>query len=256
LDEIFDAKALRAHRTRAAGRLASVQPLLDDLADRLLDRLDDMRQRFDLALDLGGRGSVAPKLRARGMAVISADISAPMALCAGGAPVCVAAELLPFAAQKFDLVVASFSLHWINDLPGVLIQLRRALKPGGLLLASMPVLGTLGSLRDALLEAEDALTGAVSPRLSPFPDLKDCAGLLQRAGFAVPVADVEDIELLYANPFALLQDLRAAGETNAVLARRKTIPHRGMVPMALAALPQRDGRYVALLRMATMTGWG
>jgi SAM-dependent methyltransferase len=256
LDEIFDALAVRRRRDRAARLTESVRPVLDDLSARLLDRLDDMQRSFDTALDLGGRGSVAPMLQARGMTVISADMSPQMAGQAGGVPVCVGSEILPFGDQKFDLVVASFSLHWINDLPGALIQLRRALKPGGLFLASMPVLGTLSSLADALLAAEDALTGAVSPRISPFPDLRDCAGLLQRAGFAVPVADVEDILFLYANPLALLHDLRAAGETNAVIARRKTIPHRGMFPAALAALPQKDGRYEILLRMAIMTGWG
>jgi SAM-dependent methyltransferase len=256
LDDIFAPATVRQHRDRAARLVETVRPVLETLSARLLDRLDDMQRSFDIALDLGGRGSVAPALQARGMTVISADISPQMTGHAGGTPVCVGAETLPFADQKFDLVVASFSLHWINDLPGALIQLRRALKPGGLFLASMPVLGTLGSLRDALLVAEDALTGAVSPRISPFPDLRDCAGLLQRAGFAVPVADVEDISLLYANPLALLHDLRAAGETNAVIARRKTIPHRGMFPAALAALPRKDGRYEILLRMAIMTGWG
>jgi NADH dehydrogenase [ubiquinone] 1 alpha subcomplex assembly factor 5 len=124
-----------------------------------------------------------------------------------------------------------------------------------LFLASMPVLGTLGELRAALLEAEAALTGGVSPRVSPFPELRDCAGLLQRAGFSLPVADVEEIAFLYADPLALLHDLRAAGEGNAVAARSRNIPPRALFPMALSQLPQRDGRVVATLRMAIMTGW-
>src|SRR6202012_313713 len=101
------------------------------------------------------------------------------------------------------------------DLPGALIQIRQALQPDGLLLASLPALGTLAELRTALTEAEAGLSGGVSPRVSPFPDLRDCAGLLQRAGFALPVADAEDIRLLYADPLALLRALRAAGATNA-----------------------------------------
>ncbi len=250
---IFDRLAVRRHRDRAAKRLEAVRPLLDDLAARLLDRLDDTTTRFTMALDLGGRGAVAPSLRARGMAVVEADISAAMLGASGG--VVMDPEALPFGEKSFDLIIAFFSLHFTDDLPGALIQLRRALKPGGMFLAAMPALGTLGALRAALLEAEADLTGAVSPRISPFPDLRDCAGLLQRAGFELPVADVEDIELLYANPLLLLHDLRAAGETNAVLSRSRKTPPRALFPAALAKLPQRDGRFIATLRIAIMTGW-
>ena len=252
---VFDANAVRLHRDRAAGLIADVTPVLADLAERLLDRLDDTTRRFTHALDLGGRGSIAPALRARGMHVVSLDPSALMAARAGGTAVCGDAEMLPFAPGSFDLVVASCALHWVNDLPGALIQLRMALKPDGLLLASMPVLGTLDGLRRALTEAEIALTGGASPRVSPFADLRDCAALLQRAGFALPVADVEDIELLYADPAALLRDLRAAGENNAVRLREKSPPPRALFPMALAALPAQEGRVRALLRLAVMTGW-
>ena len=143
-----------------------------------------------------------------------------MAARSGAPAVAADEEWLPFAPASFDLVVASLSLHWVNDLPGALIQLRQALRPDGLLLASLPALGTLAELRTALTEAEAALTGGAAPRVSPFPDLRDCAGLLQRAGFALPVADVDDIRLLYADPLALLRDLRAAGEANAVRAAR------------------------------------
>ncbi len=106
----------------------------------------------------------------------------------------------------------------------------------------MPVLGTLHELRLALLEAEEALTGRVSPRVSPFPELRDCAGLLQRAGFTHPVADIEELNFLYANPLALLHELRDAGETNALQGRSRTIPPRALFPAALAALPQEEGR--------------
>jgi SAM-dependent methyltransferase len=252
---IFDARAVRQHRDRAAATIGEVAPVLDDLAARLLDRLDDTTATFTAALDFGGRASIAPTLQARGMAVVSADLSPAMAARAGGHAVAIDPDALPFAAQSFDLIIAHCSLHWINDLPGALIQLRRALRPGGLFLASLPVLGTLAALRTALLDAEHTLTGAVTPRISPFPELRDCAGLLQRAGFALPVADVEDIDLLYANPLALLHDLRAAGETNAVLARSRIIPPRALFPGALAALPARDGRTIATLRLAIMTGW-
>jgi NADH dehydrogenase [ubiquinone] 1 alpha subcomplex assembly factor 5 len=253
--EIFDAAAVRLHRTRAAGRLTPVAGVVEDLAERLLDRLDDTKLRFGLALEIGGRGSVAGNLGRRGMQVVSADFSPAMAAVAGGLAVAIDGEALPFGEQKFDLVVAHLSLHWVNDLPGALLQLRRALRPGGLFLASMPVLGTLAELRRALLAAEAELTGGVSPRVSPYPDLRDCAGLLQRAGFALPVADVEEIEFLYANPLALLRELRDAGEGNATTARSRKIPPRALFALALSNLPRRDGRVVATLRMAIMTGW-
>ncbi len=246
---------MRKHRDRAAARLGRVAPVLEDLAARLLDRLDDTTRTFRTALDFGGRGAVAPALLARGMAVESADFSAKLAALAGGTPRVLPSEDFGLQAQQYDLVLAHLSLHFINDLPGALIQCRRALKPEGLLLASVPVLGTLSELRAALLEAEEELTGGVSPRVSPFPELRDCAGLLQRAGFVLPVADVEEIALQYADPLALLHDLRDAGETNAILARSRRIPTRALFPAALSRLPVVDGRVRVTLRMAVMTGW-
>ena len=252
---IFDPPAVRRHRDRAAARVDRVADLLTDLAERLLDRLDDTTRRFSQALDLGGRGVVAPLLRARGIATVSCDLSPRMA-ARNPAPAVVAdPEALPFAPGSFDLVVASLSLHWVNDLPGALIQLRHALRPEGLLLASLPALGTLDAFRAALAEAEAALSGGAAPRVSPFPELRDCAGLLQRAGFVLPVADAEEIVLRYADPLALLADLRAAGEANALTERDRRIPPRELFPAALAALPTADGRVAARLRLAVMTGW-
>ena len=253
--EVFDRRAVRRHRDRAAATAGNVADVLRDAAERLLDRLDDTVRHFTHALDVGGRGVVAPLLRARGIDVVSCDLSPAMAALNGGAAVAADEEFLPFAGEKFDLVVASLSLHWVNDLPGALIQLRLALRPGGLLLASLPALGTLAELRQALTEAEAALTGGAAPRVSPFVELRDCAALLQRAGFALPVADVEDLRLHYADPFALLRDLRAAGEANALRERDRRVPARALFPMALAGLPQCDGRVVATLRLACMTGW-
>jgi SAM-dependent methyltransferase len=253
--ELFDRHAVRRHRDRAAPNIGGVAAVLRQAAERLLDRLDDMTRRFTRALDVGGRGAVAPLLRARGIEVVSCDLSPAMAALNGGAAAAADEEFLPFAAGSFDLVVASLSLHWVNDLPGALIQLRHALRPEGLLLASLPALGTLGELRGALTEAEAALTGGAAPRVSPFADLRDCAALLQRAGFALPVADVEALRLLYADPFALLRDLRSAGETNALRERERRVPPRELFAAALAALPQEDGRAVATLRLAVMTGW-
>jgi SAM-dependent methyltransferase len=253
--EVFDRGAVRRHRDRAARTVADVADVLRDAAERLLDRLDDTTRRFTRALDVGGRGVVAPLLRTRGMEVVSCDLSPAMAAVNGGPAVAADEEYLPFGPASFDLVVASLSLHWVNDLPGALIQLRQALRPEGLLLASLPALGTLAELRHALTEAEAALTGGAAPRVSPFADLRDCAALLQRAGYTLPVADVEELRLLYADPFALLRDLRAAGETNALRERERRAPRRELFPAALAALAEEDGRVPVTLRLAVMTGW-
>jgi SAM-dependent methyltransferase len=252
---VFDRRAVRLHRDRAAGTVDAVAPVLREVAERLLDRLDDTKHRFARALDVGGRGVVAPLLRARGIDVVSCDLSPAMAARNGGAAVAADEEALPFAQGSFDLVVANLSLHWVNDLPGALIQLRMTLKPDGLFLASLPALGTLGELRAALTEAEAMLAGGASPRVSPFPDLRDAAGLLQRAGFALPVADADTITLAYADPFALLRDLRAAGEGNAVRLRDRRVPDRALFPAALAGLPATGGRIGATLRLAMLTGW-
>lgn len=252
---VFDRHAVRLHRERAAGRVGAVEPILREAAERLLDRLDDTTHRFTQALDVGGRGVLAPLLRARGIDTVCIDLSAGMARRNGGPAVAGDEEQLPFAPGSFDLVVASLSLHWVNDLPGALIQLRRALRPDGLLLASLPALGTLAGLRTALTEAEAALTGGASPRISPFAELRDCAALLQRAGFALPVADMDEMSLRYAEPAGVLRDLRDAGETNAVRQRHRAIPHRHLFAAALAQLPQQDGRTEAVLRMAMLTGW-
>ncbi len=252
---VFDRRAVRLHRNRAAVTVEQVAGILQECAERLLDRLDDTTRSFTRALDIGGRGVVAPLLRARGIEVVSCDLSPQMAALNGGLCVAVDEEWLPFAPASFDLVVASVSLHWVNDLPGALIQLRQALQPGGLLLASLPALGTLGELRAALTQAEAELAGGASPRISPFPELRDLAALLQRAGFALPVADVEDMSLRYADPLALLRDLRASGEGNAVALRNRRTPARALFPAALSTCPQHDGRTVATLRLASMTAW-
>jgi len=254
MDPIFDRRAIRLHRDRAAATVGQVAPILGEVADRLLDRLDDTTRRFSRALDVGGRGVVAPRLRERGIATVTLDPSPAMAALDPDG-VAGDVEALPFRPGRFDLVVANLSLHWVTDLPGALIQLRQALVPDGLLLASLPALGTLGELRAALTEAEAALTGGASPRVSPFAGLSDCAGLLQRAGFALPVVDGDTIELRYADPLALLRELRAAGEANATVLRDRRTPPRALFPMALASLPQRDGRSVATLRLAMLTGW-
>lgn len=253
---VFDRRLLRRRRDRAAATTGAVEPILAEVADRLLDRLDDTTRRFSRALEIGGRGVVAPRLAARGIPfVVSTDLSPRMAHGAGPLAVAADEEWLPFAEGAFDLVVAAFSLHWVNDLPGALVQIRRALAPDGLFLAALPGLPTLAELRAALAQAETELRGGLSPRVSPFPDLRDGAALLQRAGFALPVADAEDIRLRYRTPLGLLADLRAGGEGNAVLARDGRIPPRALFPLAAARLPAGPDGVPASFRLLVLTGW-
>jgi SAM-dependent methyltransferase len=249
--DIFDRRLVALRRARAAVRVEAVAPVLEAAAELLLDRLDDTTRRFTRALDVGGRGAVAPKLRARGIPfIVSMDLAPEMAARAGGLALAGDEEWLPFAPASFDLIVASLSLHWVNDLPGALIQLRRALAPDGLLLASLPGLGTLHGLREALQAAEAELRGGISPRVSPFPELRDLAGLLQRAGFALPVADQERLSLAWRTPIGLVQDLRAAGEGNAIRARDPRTPPRALFPAAFARMP-----LAMEAPLLVMTGW-
>ena len=253
--QIFDRALLRRRRDRAVARVAEVAPVLAAAADMLLDRLDDTTRRFSRALEIGGRGVVAPMLRARGIAeVVSLDLSPAMASRAGGVAVAGDEEMLPFAEGAFDLVVASLSLHMVNDLPGALIQIRRALRPDGLFLASLPGLGSLQALREALVVAEVAVSGGASPRVSPFAELRDMAALLQRAGFALPVADQQMLDLAYRSALGLVADLRAAGEQNTVLARDGRTPPRGLFAQAFAAL-EASLPIAMPLPLLIMTGW-
>jgi len=235
--------------------MLQVRDILQDAANRLLDRLDDTTRRFTHALDLGGRGVIAPALRARGIDCLSTDLSARVAGLSGLPCLAMDEERLPFAPGSFDLVIANLSLHWVNDLPGCLIQLRSALRQDGLLLASIPIRDTLGPLRRALAEAELELRGGAAPRISPLPDLQDCAALLQRAGYALPVVDAEEITLLYQNPTALLRDLRCAGESNAMALREKNFAPATLFARALSELPTQSGHVPMVLRMAMLTGW-
>lgn len=249
--DIFDRRLIATRRERAAAQIGQVAPILDAAAALLLDRLDDTTRRFSRALDLGGRGAVAPLLRERGVPfIVSMDLSPAMAHRAGGLPLAGDEEWLPFAPGSFDLIIANLSLHAVNDLPGALIQLRRALAPDGLFLASLPGFGTLQGLREALAVAETETRGGVSPRVAPFPELRDLAGLLQRAGFALPVADQDRLPLEYRSPMGLIADLRAAGEGNAIRAADRRTPPRALFPQAFAALDLRME-----LRLLIMTGW-
>jgi SAM-dependent methyltransferase len=256
---LFDRGAWRAHRDRAA-RLGAVDFLHVEVAERLFDRLDLIGGAFPAALDLGARdGALSHMLAGRPGAefVIAAEPAFAFLSRAARPRVAADPELLPFRDRGFDLAASVLALHWTADLPGALVQLRRALKPGGLLLAAMLGGRTLVELRTALFEAELAEEGGVSPRVSPAIELNDAAALLQRAGFAQPVADAEAITVTYPDLLALMRDLRGMGETNALAGRRRGGLRRATLARAALIYAERfadsDGRIRATFEIIFLT---
>lgn len=161
--------------------------------------------------------------------------------------------------ESADLIVSPLALHMTNDTPGFLIQARRALVPDGLFLAAVPASGTLGEMRQSLLEAESALTGGAHARVHPFADVRDYGALLQRAGFALPVADVEDITVRYDDMFGLMRDLRSMGMTNVMTGRSRIPPGRRLFLRAAEIYAERfadaDGRIRATFSIVHLSGW-
>ena len=259
---VFDRRRVRLNRARAVAGLDGADFLIREVADRLADRLDDIRRRFPLALDLGcHRGEFGRGLNGRGGIehLVQADLSPEMAASAGGLAVACDEELLPFAEASLDAVFSCLSLHWVNDLPGALAQIRRALKPDGLFLAAMFGGETLAELRQAWLEAESEVEGGAGPRVSPFADLRDAAGLLQRAGFALPVADADRLTVTYPDALTLMRELKAMGEGNAQIERRRSPTRRDTMAAAAAIYHRRfaepGDRVRATFQVIYLIGW-
>jgi SAM-dependent methyltransferase len=260
--DVFDRAAVRRHRERAARTLDAHDFLFREAASRLVERLDEVRRDFPRALDLGGHGGVLAQTLAERSGigtVIHTDLASTLARRGPGLRVVADEEFLPFAPVSFDLIASCLSLHWVNDLPGTLIQLRHALRPDGLLLVSLLGGETLHELRAALLEAEAEETGGAAPRVSPFADVRDAGALLQRAGFALPVVDADTITVSYPDALALMRDLRGMGEANALTERRRVFSRRGVLLRAAARYAERfgdaAGRIPATFKIVTLTAW-
>jgi SAM-dependent methyltransferase len=262
---VFDRRLVRRHRDRAASGLSRHDFLYREVGERIADRLDDVKRSFPRALDLGCHdGALARVVGRRGgiERLVQCDLSPAMAgaAAAGGRPVLAAdEEWLPFAPGSFDLIMSVLSLHWVNDLPGALIQIRRALKGDGLFLGAMLGGETLHELRTALMQAEIAEEHGASPRVSPFADLRDAGALLQRAGFGLPVVDRDIITAAYPNAFALMAALRGMGESNAVHARRRTASRRATMLRAAEiyqeTFAQDRGDVPATFEVIYLTAW-
>lgn len=260
---IFDRSLLAARRNRLAAAVAATDFLHQRVAEDLVDRLSLIRRDFPVVLDLGAAsGTLGRSLREAGIGssiLVSADFSADLVASAGPPRVVADEEALPFRDASLDLVVSSLALQLVNDLPGALLQVRRALKPDGLMLASMLGGTSLHELREAFVIAETETTGGASPRVAPFADVRELGALLQRAGFALPVADSEIVEVGYQSPIDLMRDLRSMGWANMLLQRRRVPLRRRTLERVLEIYQERhsrpDGRVRATFEIVTLTAW-
>ena len=253
---VFDRALGRARLARAV-RKGAADFLLRRAADDLIERLALVQRPFPDVLDLGTPGPVLAQALARpGRSVTQA---APITQALGAGVGLVAdAEHAPFAPGSFDLIVSALALQSVNDLPGALAQIRRMLRPDGLFLACMLGGRTLSELRAALTAAEIEISGGASPRVAPFADVRDMGGLLQRAGFALPVADGETVTVRYDSMIGLLADLRAMGATNALVERARDPMRRPVLARAAALYQenaQADGRVPATFEFVWLSGW-
>ena len=259
---LFDRRLLRARRRRAA-TLGPSTFLVERVAEDLSDRLGAVLRRFGCAVDLGTpTDAVRRALAASGKVDTIVAAHEPVAgSVAGDAYLAVAAdeEALPFRDASVDLVVSALALQFVNDLPGTLVQIRRALRPDGLLLAALAGGTTLMELRQAFAAAEAEIEDGVSPRVVPFADVRDMGMLLQRAGFALPVTDVDRITVRYVSPIALMQDLRRMGATNPLLERSRRPLKRATLSRMMEIYAERfsddDGRIRATFEIVWLSGW-
>ncbi len=258
---VFD-RSLHARRlARAASRFEAADFLHRRASEDLADRLEAVTRTFERALVLGARrGALAGALdRSRVEWVVEADLSASMLAGRAGSRVVLDEERLPFGEASFDLVIAPLSLHWVNDLVGALVQIRRALTPGGLFLGALLGGASLIELRECLTVAEIERRGGAGMRVSPMLRLSDAPGLLQRAGFADPVADSDALTVRYAHPLALLKDLRDMGEASALVDRPAAPLDKVLLDDAMRLYGERfsdpDGRVRATFEFVNLTGW-
>jgi SAM-dependent methyltransferase len=260
--DIFDRRLLRRRRDRAAAHIARHDFLLARVADDMVERLAVVRRTFPTVLNLGAYHGLLGRRIAQlpGVeTVIDAEASARLLAQCTGLRLRCDEEALPLRDASLDLVVSGLALQFVNDLPGTLLQMRRALKPDGLMLAAMLGGNSLAELRTALLSAEAEIEGGASPRVAPFADVRDLGALLQRAQFALPVVDSETVVVTYADPLALMRELRTMGAGNALRARSRSTLRRQTLLRSMEIYAQRfglaNGRIPATFEILTLTGW-
>lgn len=262
---VFDRGLHAKRRTRAAGKFDDFAFLKDRAVDDIIERLEAIPRPFQRTLDLGAHDgrlgkslATVPDLASRLGDVFSSDLSPAFLSHHAGLPLAADEEWLPFKPKSFDCILSALSLHWVNDLPGALVQIRQALSPDGLFIGQMIGGASLHELRSCLMIAETEIRGGAAMRVSPFADVTDISALLQRAGFVLPVADTDTVTVRYTSPFRLLQDLRGMGEANAPA--QKTPPlTRAILFRAMELYAERhsdkDGKVIATFEMITASGW-
>jgi SAM-dependent methyltransferase len=256
---IFDRDLLLKRRARAAA-LGPATFLLDQVAADLAERLSAVLRKFELAADLGTPSDAVNRALSNVVGTIVA-IDAGLISSAGRASLMVASDLeaLPLRDGVLDLAVSALALQFVNDLPGTMAQIRRALKPDGLFLAALVGGQSLAELREAFAAAEAEIEGGISPRVAPFVNVRELGALLQRAGFALPVVDVDRIIVRYASSLALMHDLRRLGATNALIARRRAPLRRATLRRMIEIYGERfadaDGRVRATFEIVWLSGW-
>jgi SAM-dependent methyltransferase len=261
LEQIFDAGLILERRRRAFAKADhGAAFLMDRAADDLSERLATVERRFEKAVAaFCVTPAAAHALAASGKVGEVIRVEAAPAFLDHDAGKIATGDHLPLDAESVDLVVSLLALQEANDIPGALIQIRRALRPDGLFLGAFAGAGTLAELRESLLSAETELRGGASPRVIPFTDVRDAGGLLQRAGFALPVTDIETITVRYDTMFGLIRDLRAMGATNALVARSRRPGTRRLFQRAAEIYAERfsdaDGRVRATFSVIWMSGW-
>ncbi|RIA55359.1 methyltransferase domain-containing protein [Dichotomicrobium thermohalophilum] len=260
--DLFDRKMLARQRNRAAQRIGAHDFLLHRAAEDIVERLGVIQRAFPVAVNVGAHHGVLSRalveLESVGT-VISVEESPALLRQCPAPRVRADMEMLPFGGEKLDLVVSALALQFANDLPGTLVQIRRALKPDGLFLGALLGGATLQELRAALMAAETEITGGAAPRVAPMADVRDFGGLLQRTGFNLPVSDTDVVQVSYETPFALMHELRGMGAVNA-LRERSSRPLRRDVLMRAAEIYAdhygiADGRVSATFEIITLTGW-
>jgi SAM-dependent methyltransferase len=261
LQPIFDSELLIVRKRRAlAAAVQGASFLLDRAVDDLGERLSTVERRFEKAAALFClTRATSNAILASGKAGSVLRIEADAALLGSEDGRVGSLDHIPLEPESLDLAVSLLALHEANDIPGALIQIRRALRPDGLFLGAMAGGGTLAELRESLIAAETELSGGASPRVAPFTDVRDAGALLQRAGFALPVADVETVTVRYDSMFGLLKDLRAMGAANALVDRSRRPAPRRLFTRAAEIYAERfsdtDGRVRATFAFIWMSGW-
>lgn len=254
---LFHRARTRKRRERAAANFTAHDFFHRQAAETLAESLESMTYAFPRVVELGASGLLEPLLRGRKgtQHYWPCDITNAMP----GTRLVTDPEWLPFAPASLDAIVSAGGMHWINDLPGALVQIAQALKPDGLFMATLPGSETLREMRTVFAASDAALSGGITPRVPPFPDVRDAGSLLQRAGFALPVVDRDIVTVSYENLFALMNDLRGSGQVNMLQQQLQHFtPKRFFMDAAKRYAEQfsdSEGRIVATFEIVTMTAW-